>query len=123
MQATAETRTGKRTGLVPRTVWWVAGYVLVAALVVFAITRPVPPLAASHRGTWVGRDSVGMRVVYHFEPDGSGYRVAAGRTEPLRYEVDLAEPQPDPADSGRRARRADHARAAAAAIGFPGIRI
>jgi hypothetical protein len=52
-----------------------------ATLSYLLLHPPAPDLL----GSWVGRDSAGVEVVYHFDQDGSGFRVIGGSRESFRY--------------------------------------
>ena len=54
-----------------------------AAALSYLLLQSAPP---DLLGSWIGRDSAGAEVVYHFDRDGSGFRVKGGRREPFRYD-------------------------------------
>ena len=65
--------------------WSVLSALAVATVAVLVFVAVVKDARGPLIGTWIGRDSTGAVVLYHFATDGSGFRVTGGQREELRH--------------------------------------
>lgn len=77
----------RRYSWLERIVPWIAGTLLLIAVLVAVVFAAARSNATPVLGTWVGRGHAGQSVLYHFDRQGHGYRVSGGDREPFRYQL------------------------------------